>query len=67
MLNLHRRDTTEFEYVSVDHVSDIFQYYMVINSVRSSGPCLSSVVLLERSQSYFPPSFMTKTKENRPH
>ena len=43
------------------------KYYMVINSVWHSGPCLSFVVLLKKISVILPPSFITKTRENKPH
>ena len=40
----------------------------VVLSSWPSGPCLSFVVLLKRSQSYVPrPGFITKTRENIAH
>ena len=48
ILNLNRFELTLFQ------EDDIFQYHTVINSVWPSCPFLSSIVLLKRSQSYFP-------------
>ena len=48
LLNLNRFQLNTFQ------GDNIIQYYMVVNSVRPSGPCLSSVVIMKRFQSYVP-------------